>query len=136
VPSKYLRVIYSPPPGWAALGQRRGEKRDRGRGTGHHGRVAGQDLPAEGQPAVEGSSVRPFTTMFRSSLPGLNRIVSPYEIAVIHVGLGEKDEAFRSLEKGLPDRSVCVPFLKVDPRLDRIRSDQRYIELVRRLAFN
>ena len=67
--------------------------------------------------------------------PYRNRYVCPYEIAIIHIGLGEKDDAFRSLEKALQDRSICVPYLNVDPRLDPIRSDPRYIDLVRRLAF-
>ena len=66
--------------------------------------------------------------------PYRNRYVCPYEIAVIQIGLGEMDLAFKSLEKGLEDRSVCVPFLNVDPRLDPIRSDPRYPDLVRRLA--
>ncbi len=59
----------------------------------------------------------------------------PYEIAVVQIGLGEKDGAFRSLEKGIADRSICVPFLKSDPRMDPVRSDPRYVDLVRRLAF-
>jgi hypothetical protein len=63
------------------------------------------------------------------------RYVCPYEIAIVQIGLGDKDEAFRYLEKGFRDRSVCMPFTKVDPRLDPIRSDPRYGELVRRLAF-
>jgi len=63
------------------------------------------------------------------------RYVCPYEVGVIYVHLGEKDEAFRWLEKGYQVRSQCMPFLKVDPRLDPIRSDPRYADLVRRLAF-
>jgi serine/threonine-protein kinase len=63
------------------------------------------------------------------------RYVCPYEVGVIYVCLGEKDEAFRWLEKGYEARSACMPFTKVDPRLDPIRSDPRYADLLRRLAF-
>ena len=63
------------------------------------------------------------------------RYVCPYEIAIIHIGLGEKDEAFRLLEKGFQDRSICMPFTKVDPRLAPLRSDARYADLVRRIGF-
>jgi serine/threonine-protein kinase len=63
------------------------------------------------------------------------RYVCPYEIGLIHLGLGNKDEALRWLEKGYEVRSQCIPGLKVDPRVDPIRSDPRYTDLVKRLAF-
>jgi hypothetical protein len=63
------------------------------------------------------------------------RYVCPYEVGVIHLVLGGRDEAFRLFERGYEVRSACMPFTKVDPRLDPIRSDPRYADLVRRLAF-
>src|SRR5215831_1847625 len=61
--------------------------------------------------------------------------VCPYEVGVVHIWLGEKDEGIRLLEKGYEVRSACMPFTKIDPRLDPIRSDPRYTDLVKRLAF-
>ncbi len=63
------------------------------------------------------------------------RYVCPYEIGIIHLGLGEKDEAFRWLEKGYQERSVCMQYTKQDPRLAPLHGDPRYADLVRRLAF-
>jgi len=63
------------------------------------------------------------------------RYVCPYEIGVIHLGLGEKDEAFRWLEKGFNDRSICMQGTKQDPRLTPLHGDPRYEDLLRRLAF-
>jgi TolB-like protein len=63
------------------------------------------------------------------------RYVCPYEVGVIYIWLGEKDEAIRWLEKGYEVRSACMPGTKVDPRLDPIRSDPRFVDLLRRLAF-
>jgi eukaryotic-like serine/threonine-protein kinase len=63
------------------------------------------------------------------------RYVCPYEIGVIHLGLGEKDEAFRWLEKGYEGRSVCMQYTRQDPRLTPLHTDPRYADLVRRLAF-
>ena len=63
------------------------------------------------------------------------RYVCPYEIGVIHAHLGETDQAFRSMERAFEVRSQCLPFLKVDPQVDPLRSDPRYADLVRRLAF-
>ena len=63
------------------------------------------------------------------------RYVCPYEVGDVHIGIGDNDEAFRWLEKGFRDRSACMPFTKVDPRLDPLRSDPRYADLVRRIGF-
>ena len=63
------------------------------------------------------------------------RYVCPYEIGIIHLGLGEKDEAFRWLEKGYQDRSICMQYTKQDPRLTPLHGDPRYEDLLRRLAF-
>jgi eukaryotic-like serine/threonine-protein kinase len=60
--------------------------------------------------------------------------VCPYEVGVIHVGLGEKDDAFRWFDKGVEARSECMPYARVDPRLDPVRSDPRYAALLRRIG--
>ena len=61
--------------------------------------------------------------------------VCPYEIATVHAALGEHEEAIRWLEKGLADRSVCMPDLKTDPRFDALRSDSRFQEVLHRVGF-
>ena len=63
------------------------------------------------------------------------RYVCPYEIGLVYVGLGEKDEAFRWLEKGYQDRSICMQYTKQDPRMTPLYGDPRYEDLLRRLAF-
>ncbi len=60
--------------------------------------------------------------------------VSLYEVAVIYVGLGEKDAAFAFLERAYAERDFYVATAKADPRFDPIRSDPRYAGLLRRLA--
>jgi len=55
-------------------------------------------------------------------------------IARIHLGLGEFDEAFDWLRKGIEERSFWNIFLKVDPVYDPIRSDPRFHELLRSLG--
>ena len=56
-----------------------------------------------------------------------------YEVAIAYVFLGRRDTAFQLFEKAYQDRSDCMPMLGVDPRMDEIRSDLRYQELLRRL---
>jgi serine/threonine protein kinase/Tfp pilus assembly protein PilF len=55
----------------------------------------------------------------------------PFAAAGFAALLGEKDEAFRLLEKAYADRTGVV-FLKIEPQLDTIRSDPRYADLLRR----
>jgi hypothetical protein len=49
--------------------------------------------------------------------------------------LGEKDAAFAALEKAFAHR-VGVVDINVDPRLDSIRSDPRFVDLLRRVGFS
>ena len=53
-------------------------------------------------------------------------------MALICVGLGQKDQAFEWLERAFDDRSIMLVWLKTEPRLDTIRSDPRFAALVRR----
>ena len=62
------------------------------------------------------------------------RYVSPYEIAVIHVGLGEKDQAFEWLERAYQEHSSWLSYLNVESRLDPLHSDPRFANLVRRVG--
>jgi len=59
------------------------------------------------------------------------RYVSVYDIAVLYAGLGERDEAFRWLEKVEQDRSEMFAALNVDPRLDALHSDPRFAGVLR-----
>jgi DNA-binding winged helix-turn-helix (wHTH) protein/tetratricopeptide (TPR) repeat protein len=63
-----------------------------------------------------------------------HRYVSPYDIALIHVALGEKDSAFDWLEKALTARSYELVYLRLDKRMETMRSDPRYSKLVRQIG--
>jgi DNA-binding winged helix-turn-helix (wHTH) protein/TolB-like protein/Tfp pilus assembly protein PilF len=58
------------------------------------------------------------------------RYVSPYTIAAIHAGLGEKDQAFKWLEKADEERDIWLMNLKVDPVFKALRSDPRFPDLL------
>ena len=62
--------------------------------------------------------------------------VQPSLIALIHVGLGDKNQAFDWLQKAYEDRSAGLLYLKVDPAFDSVRSDPRFIDLLRRVGLN
>ncbi len=63
--------------------------------------------------------------------------VSPYAIATIYAGLGEKDRAFEFLEKAYLVRCLELSSsLKVDLRVDNLRSDLRFQKLLRRIGLS
>jgi adenylate cyclase len=60
--------------------------------------------------------------------------VPAYNLAVMHLALGEKEEAMRLLEKSYDDRGILLQgnfgSLKTDKRLDPLRSDPRFQQLL------
>ncbi|HLF84060.1 MAG TPA: tetratricopeptide repeat protein, partial [Blastocatellia bacterium] len=62
------------------------------------------------------------------------RYVSPYTVATIYAGLGEKDQAFKWLGKAFEERDIWLMNLKVDPVLKNLRSDQRFTNLLQRIG--
>jgi len=63
------------------------------------------------------------------------RGLGTYEIALVYAGLGEKDQALMWLEQAYKAHDKGMPFLKVDPSLDPLRSDPRFQDLLRRMNF-
>ncbi|HEY0379229.1 MAG TPA: protein kinase [Pyrinomonadaceae bacterium] len=62
------------------------------------------------------------------------RHVSSYHFAILNAALGRRDEAFDWLEKSYAAREEALVWLKVDPRLDGLRTDPRFIALQRRVG--
>src|SRR6266436_2989878 len=62
------------------------------------------------------------------------RFVPPLYLAAIHLGLGEKDEAFRLLDLAYMDRVDRLVYLGVDPIADPIRSDPRFVDLLAKIG--
>ncbi len=61
--------------------------------------------------------------------------VSPYNIAVIYAGLGDKEKALTWLERAYAERSYYLPvYLTTDTRLDGLHSDPRFKVLIRRVG--
>jgi DNA-binding winged helix-turn-helix (wHTH) protein/TolB-like protein/Flp pilus assembly protein TadD len=60
------------------------------------------------------------------------RYVSPYTVAAIHTGLGERDQAFKWLERAYEERDVWLMNLKVDPVFAKLHSDKRFQDLLTR----
>jgi eukaryotic-like serine/threonine-protein kinase len=68
----------------------------------------------------------------RQMISGLK--ANAYFIAGVYATLGDKDEAFRILEKALEERQALV-VLKVDPPFENLHSDPRWQVLLRRMNY-
>ena len=68
-----------------------------------------------------------------NNLARQNRYVSSFSRAIIHIGLGETDLAFKWLERAYQERLWYLTLLAVDPLFDRLRGDERFTNLVRRM---
>jgi tetratricopeptide (TPR) repeat protein len=64
-----------------------------------------------------------------------HRYVMAYWMALIYAGLRENDAAFHWLEVAREERSPMLTFLKTDPRMDSLRSDPRFNDVLRRMNF-
>jgi adenylate cyclase len=63
------------------------------------------------------------------------RYVEAYAIALVCAGLGDREDALRWLEQAYQEHSFWLAFwAKVDPRLDVLRDDGRFQDLLRRLG--
>lgn len=61
--------------------------------------------------------------------------ISPYNMVKVCAGLGETDLTFEWLERAYEERNEWLTWLGVDPKLDSIRSDPRFQNLMQRVGF-
>lgn len=84
--------------------------------------------------SVSGKQAEARRVLAELQHPSKDRYISPYSLANIYAGLGQKDRAFEWLEKALKDRDNSMVFLAVDQRLESLHSDPRFAELVKKVG--
>jgi TolB-like protein/Tfp pilus assembly protein PilF len=73
-------------------------------------------------------------------LDQLNRLasggyVAPFWHSILYAGLGDVDAAIDHLERSFVQSDVWLVWLNSDPRLDKLRADPRFHQLLRRVGF-
>jgi hypothetical protein len=63
------------------------------------------------------------------------RFVTAYGMALVHAGLGEKEQAFSWLDKAFAERSHWLVRLRLDPRWKTLHGDPRFAAIVERMNY-
>jgi TolB-like protein/Tfp pilus assembly protein PilF len=61
------------------------------------------------------------------------RYVSPFDRAIVNLGLGDRDKALAELNRAINESSSWCVYFRVEPRLDPLRNDPRFIALMQRI---
>jgi TolB-like protein/Tfp pilus assembly protein PilF len=62
--------------------------------------------------------------------------VDSLQLARIYSELGQRDEAFKWLQKAFENKETDLAYLKASPIWDKLRDDPRFAEMLRRLGFS
>jgi tetratricopeptide (TPR) repeat protein len=65
----------------------------------------------------------------------LHGVVSPYNMALVCIGLGERQRALDYLEKAYSSDSEWLGYLKYDRTFDSLRREPRFQALLKKLNF-
>jgi TolB-like protein/DNA-binding winged helix-turn-helix (wHTH) protein/Tfp pilus assembly protein PilF len=84
--------------------------------------------------AVSGDPTEARKALQRLEELAKQRYVASYGRVLIYAGLGENDRALEWLERAFQERSTWMVKLKVDSRLDPLRGDPRFADLMRRVG--
>jgi TolB-like protein/tetratricopeptide (TPR) repeat protein len=109
--------------------------------TFQHARQASGDNPAMlmaygHAQALAGNAAEARAALQKLQQQSATRFVPNLYPAAIHVGLGEKDEAFRLLNLAYEEKIDRLVYLNVDPIADPLRSDPRFAQLMAKVGFH
>ena len=80
--------------------------------------------------AVAGRTTDARAVLTRLAQAAKERHVSAYHVAVIHMALGDLESGLTWLERAYEEQSPWIGYMRVDPRLDPVRSRPRFARLL------
>ena len=83
--------------------------------------------------AQAGDRPNAFKVLARLKDQSSRSYIPPYFFATLYTALGAKEEAFHWLEKAYSERDLYLAWIKFDPALDPLRSDDRFQKLMHRM---
>ncbi len=117
---------------WADSGIRKSAKVGRKASCSPAATSRSRDSRVLGQVGRRSEAEQIITTMNEIAQ---RRFVPPSAFALVYAGLGERDTAFRWLEKAYEVRDMGLVLLPSFPLWDSLRSDKRFQDLLRRCRF-
>lgn len=100
-------------------------------------RLSGADPYVDGllgcAEALSGNTAAAQKLLKELKLRSRDQYIPAFSIALVYIGLGERDRALEWLEQAYQDRSAYMVYAKTDPLLDPLRSDPRFISLLHRM---
>ena len=85
--------------------------------------------------ALSGRKSEAFEVLTALQNRGTSVYVPSYDLAFLHLALGERDKALDLLEKALDNHEAQMVFLKIDPKWDEIRNNDRFRAIISRIGF-
>jgi len=82
------------------------------------------------------SGERQRAQAFLQQLQTRKEPVSPGSLAILYVALGEREQAFASLEEAYKEHDSQLQYLGVEPGFDPLRPDRRFEDLLRRVGLS
>ncbi len=81
--------------------------------------------------AISGQKAKAREIVHQLEVKSQRQYVSPYEIALVYVGLDEQEQALVWLRKAFEDRAWQLMYLRVEPKLDHLRAEPQFTDLLR-----
>jgi len=81
--------------------------------------------------AVSGRRAKAREIVHQLEMKSRQQYVSPYEMALVYVGFDEREQALVWLRKAFEDRAWQMIYLRVESKLDHLRADSRFTDLLR-----
>lgn len=82
--------------------------------------------------AIAGKAKEARATLARLTRASETRHVSAYHVALIHIALGDEKTGLAWLHRASEEQSPWIGYMKVDPRLDPVRSHPDFEQLLHR----
>lgn len=95
--------------------------------------LAPQQLDELRQALEQGGYVRYFRVRL-GQLQKSSAYLSPYDAAELTLRIGDKEGALKWLQSAYAEHSPYLVFLAIEPRMDPLRSDPRFQDLIRRVG--
>jgi serine/threonine-protein kinase len=83
--------------------------------------------------AAQGRAEEAKALLDQLQVSASDRYISPYLFASVQGSLGQRSAAFASLDRAVKERAELIAFLRVDVRVDSLRTDRRFSRLIRQL---